>query len=341
MSANEVSVIVFNAQYFSGPEVNDHKILMPVDKDQQIERIRKFADLCYEKDPDTILGNEFQENSSPTHDLNQADFLKEELKARGLGDYEVIRMGGFNFEESESPLIWRMARWTYNNDYVRENFLIKRLGFGKVEIPSEKLGPVRLHTSDVILTRYPYSEQNHQYFFPTPPTKLQFYFDFVTQKDEREGITSCIIHHPAFDFIFHGLHLPYSNRPNREKQAEKVSEIVDDYLEVYPDLPQIIAGDFNSAPEGLQKNFRLDRKVDALERIVRHPALHCHPDIYPRNDYVPPPHLHATYPSLAPEKTIDAVLLRNDLYFTHYEVCRLGISDHEPVYVKIAKRNSL
>ena len=64
MSANEVSVIVFNAQYFSGPEVNDHKILMPVDKDQQIERIRKFADLCYEKDPDTILGNEFQENSS-------------------------------------------------------------------------------------------------------------------------------------------------------------------------------------------------------------------------------------------------------------------------------------
>jgi len=46
MSANEVSVIVFNAQYFSGPEVNDHKILMPVDKDQQIERIRKFADLC-------------------------------------------------------------------------------------------------------------------------------------------------------------------------------------------------------------------------------------------------------------------------------------------------------
>jgi len=338
MPKDSISIVVFNAQYFSGPEVNDHKILMPVDKDYQVSLIRGFADFCQEKKPDIIIGNEFQENSSPTHDVNQADMLKEELQARDLGDYGVVRMGGFNFDESESPLIWRMARWNYNNDYVRENFLIKKLGFGKVQIPPEELGPVRLHTSDVIFTRFPYSEQNHQYFLPTPATKLQFYWNFVTQKDERQGITSCRIHHPAFETIVHALHLENSNQKNRERQAEKVCEIIDDYLELYPDLPQIVAGDFNSSPQGLQKNFRLERRIGALERIIRHPALHCPPDIYPTKEYAPPIELHATYPSLHPERIIDAILVEKGLQFLKYQVCRIGLSDHQPVYAEIAKR---
>lgn len=338
MSENSIDLVAFNAQYFSGPEINDRKILIPFDKDYQIGLIRQFADFCKSKDPDIILGNEFQENSSPTHDVNQADVLKEELKARGLGDYDIIRMGGFNFEESESPLIWRMARWNYNNNYVRENFLIKRLGFGKVEIPPEHLGPVRLHTSDVILTRFPYSEQNHEYFSPAPQTKLRFYWNFVTQQDERQGITSCIIHHPAFETIVHALHLENSIERNRKKQAEIVCETIDDYLEIFSELPQIVAGDFNSSPEGQQKRFRLDRKIDALERIIRHPALQCHPDIYPQEGYIPLPETHATYPSLNPEKIFDGVLITKDLYFLGYEIGHVNLSDHKPVSVKIAKK---
>ena len=339
MNKSAIDLIVFNAQYFSGPEVNDSKILIPFDKDYQISLIKKFADFCKSKNPDVIIGNEFQENSSPTHDVNQADILKEELKIRNLGDYEVIRMGGLNFEESESPLIWRMARWNYNNNYVRENFLIKRLGFGKVEIPAEHLGPVRLHTSDVILTRSPYSEQNHEYFLPAPLTKLQFYLNLVTQNDERQGITSCIIHHPAFDTIVHGLHMEYFNERNRKKQAEIICEKVDDYLELFPGMPQIVAGDFNSSPEGQQKRFRLDRKIDAFERTIRHPALHCHPDIYPKEGYTPLSQIHATYPSLNPERIFDGALITNDLRFLEYEVCRIGLSDHEPVYIKVAKKS--
>src|SRR3989344_4198566 len=234
MTKDSIGLVVFNAQYFSGPEINDHRGLMPFNKEIQITRIKRFADFCKEKKPDIIIGNEFQENSSTTEEVNQADVLKEELKARGLGDYGVIRMGGFNFDESESPRIWHMARWNYKNDYVRENFLIKRLGFGKVEIPPEELGPVRVHTSDVILTRFPYSEQNHEYFLPTPATKIQFYWNFVTQKDERQGITTCRIHHPAFEVITHALHLENANRKNREKQAERTCEIIDDYLELFP-----------------------------------------------------------------------------------------------------------
>src|SRR3989344_641167 len=248
-------------------------------------------------------------------------------------------MGGFNFEESESPLIWKIARSTYNNEFMRENLLINKLGFGKVEIPDEKLGPVQLHTSDVILTKNPFSEQNHRYFFPTPATKLQFYWNFVTRKDERQGVTSCKIEHPAFQFIIHALHLENADKKRRKEQADRVCEIIDDYLDLSPGLPQIIAGDFNSSPEGRQKSFRLDKKIDGLEKIIRHPALRCHSQIYPQEKYTPSPRIHATYPSLNPTSIFDGAVITKDLCFLEYEVCRIGLADHEPVYCRIAKKS--
>ncbi|GEM_PF-5542544 len=336
----KLRVMSLNMQYGAGPEVRDHKALIPFSQKEQDHHLNAIVDLIDEVNPHIVNLQEVDKNSSRTHFTDQLMEIVNRLAKKQDGrenPYHFEFGSCMDFDQNRNSKFWEKVRHHYSQE--KSEWIFKKLEIPTGMLPAE---PVKIHFGNAILSRYPLREKHHSFFTP-PYWDPWMSFNIVRRKDERKSLLVCRVNYcpeiaEKVPLFIYNTHLEYNHKKNRIAQ----SKILYGQLSKREHSYKILAGDFNAEPLGENYDLESGAKDESLERLLRHPELKYWKNIAPiYSGRRIPNYAFATYPSLQPERIIDTIMAPRFAEITNYFVHPTHVSDHLAVIADITLRHDL
>lgn len=308
-------VMSLNMQYAAGPH-SDKNFLMHIPWVEQDYNLQSITDLIDEVNPDFVFLQEADKSSSRTDFIDQPKELIKRLGMKGQA-YHSSFGSCMDLDEKKWSWAWNVLRFLYGQKSLRGMF--EYLGIESYQLPEEA---VHLHFGNAILSKRPIVTEEH-HFFKQPYWDPLMNFNILRRKDERKSFLACEVEYPhEFEKIpisLKDVHLENADQEHRQRQAKYLSL----RLKRKTDSYKIMAGDFNAGPQ------RKEDDDNSLEQLLKHPEMKYWQDIKDNTEK------YATYPSEAPDKLIDTILVSKHLEIVHYFVHPKKVSDHLAVVADI------
>lgn len=327
-------VMSLNMQYGAGPEVRDHKALIPFSQKEQDYNLNALVDLIDEVNPHILNLQEVDRDSSRTHFVDQLTEIVNRLAKKQDGKekpYHFEFGSCLDFDQNRNGKIWEKVRSFYRQE--KSEWVFKTLRIPTGMLPE---GPVKIHFGNATLSRYPLKEKDHSFFTP-PYWDPWMSFNIVRRKDERKSLLVCRVNYcpeiaEKVPLFVYNTHLENYNAKNRKAQSKFLYQRLSKREDTY----KILAGDFNAEPLGENYDLESGKKDEALERLLRHPELKYWKNISPSfSKWRNPTTTLATYPSARPDRLIDTIMAPRFTEITNYFVHPSRVSDHLAVVADV------
>lgn len=145
------------------------------------------------------------------------------------------------------------------------------------------------------------------------PLERTFSFAFDQNPLDTKGFSYAQVRAPGLELAVASVHLDFKRRAERRAQLALMSRLLDGAL-AEPDLPVLVAGDFNCAVEGRE-----------LGHFAERHTLRALDDRSP------------TFPSRRPRRRLDEVLVEGALETQGEVLDGVRVSDHLPVLAQVVR----